>query len=477
MGPVALLLGLLLPWVLGSATLLATCDVKRSPSAPGERAWLAGAGYLGGALLLTFWMRVLSLAGVDFGIATIGLPLLAASAVLGYLAWRRHRGHPIAALADALRPPPEVTGTVRIAWWGLLAWTVLRFALLALELTWQPLFPWDAWTQWATKARVWFEFRRMAPFVDAGQWLAASTGVWFDAAPRNPATLPLLQVWSCIALGRWDDALMNWPWWEAAVALALVTYGGLRRLGFTALVALFGAYFVTSLPLANVHVALAGYPDLPLAAFYTTAVFAFLSWTSTRAMRDAAITALFVAACPLVKTTGTIFALTLLPGLVVAVMPKRGGKFVAGAYAVVLFALAVLAQTRLVVAGHSLHLDFAPDWSALAQSLFLDANWNLLWYGAIGAGLLSWRLLRTPPIVSLAAIVGAGLLYVFIVFAFPAAWTFSADPVTVNREMLHLAPVLVVFMLLAFRAFAERWRDARALPQAPDIVNQDAAAD
>ena len=38
--------------------------------------------------------------------------------------------------------------------------------------------------------------------------------VYFDASPEYPPTMPLLQVWSCIALGRWDDALMNWPWWQ-----------------------------------------------------------------------------------------------------------------------------------------------------------------------------------------------------------------------------------------------------------------------
>jgi len=52
---------------------------------------------------------------------------------------------------------------------------------------------------------------------------------------------------------------MNWPWWQVALALVLMVYGGLRRLGVGALAALIGAYFAASLPLANVHVALAGY--------------------------------------------------------------------------------------------------------------------------------------------------------------------------------------------------------------------------
>jgi hypothetical protein len=467
MSAATLIIGLLLPWAVGSAALFAARDTGRALGAPGELAWLAGAGYLGGAVLLTLWMRALSAVGVEFGIAAIGLPLVAAGVAFGYVGARRHRGQSAAAIAGAWRPPGDVAGIARVAWWALLAWTTLRFALLALEVAWEPVFPWDAWTQWATKARVWFELRRMVPFVDAGQWLAAGGTAWFDAGPGNPATLPLLQVWSCIALGRWDDALMNWPWWQAAVALALVSYGGLRRLGAGALAALFGAAFVASLPLANVHVALAGYPELPLAAFYTTAVLGFLSWATTRAWRDGVQAALFAAACPLIDNTGTIFALTVLPGVVVALAPRRGGNVVAVAFAVALFGLAVLAQTSPVVAGHALHLEFAPEWSDLAESLFLQANWNLLGYGVVGAVALTWRQLRTPALLPLATIAGAGLFYVLVIVAFPTTRTMISGTATVNRQMLPLAPVLAVFMLLAFRAFAARWREAHVPPAPP----------
>ena len=89
------------------------------------------------------------------------------------------------------------------------AWLALRFVLLLVEATLRPLYPWDAWTQWATKARVWYALKSMAPFVGASEWLAAPTGsLYFDAAPHYPATVPLTQVWSAIAprpLGRRAD--------------------------------------------------------------------------------------------------------------------------------------------------------------------------------------------------------------------------------------------------------------------------------
>jgi hypothetical protein len=42
----------------------------------------------------------------------------------------------------------------------------------------------------------------MAPFINAAQWLLASSpNVYVDGAPQYPATVPLLQVWSAILLG------------------------------------------------------------------------------------------------------------------------------------------------------------------------------------------------------------------------------------------------------------------------------------
>ena len=470
MGPVTLFFGLLLPWALGIAALLTARDARRPLGAPGELAWLAGAGFLGGALLLTLWMRALSAVGVPFGIAAIALPLLAATLALAYAALRRHGGSApmVAAARAALRLPDGIGGVTRILWWTLCAWMALRFALLGLEIAARPLYPWDAWIAWATKARVWFELGRIAPFVDAGQWLAGTGTAWFDALPEGPATLPLLQVWACVALGRWDDALMNWPWWQVALALVLMVYGGLRRLGVGALAALIGAYFAASLPLANVHVALAGYADLPLAACYAGAVLALLHWLATRTLRDAVIAALLAAACPLIKATGTIWVVTLLPGIVVAAMPRLGAKVVGAGFGLVLFALAVLAQTNFVVAGRSLHLDFAPAWAELAESYLITGSWNLLWYGALGAAILAWRRIQAPPLLPLATIVAAGMLFVLILFAFPGVRGLVTDPPTVDRATLHLAPLLIVFMLLAFRAFAEHWRAAHPPPEAAE---------
>ena len=162
MGIVTFAAGLLLPWLLGIAVLAAMRDTRRSLDAPGEIAWIVGAGYLAGAFLLTLWMRVLSLAGIPFGAAVIGLPLALATVALAYVASRRHgadrdQGRVLERDACA-RHAAGRRPTQRDSRGGCSSpGSAIRYALLALEVSWQPLYPWDAWIQWATKARVWYE--------------------------------------------------------------------------------------------------------------------------------------------------------------------------------------------------------------------------------------------------------------------------------------------------------------------------------
>ncbi len=467
MSSLLLIAGLALPWLLGILVLLAWRSAQRPLAAPGEVAWMAGAGYFTGAFLLTLWMRLLSLVGVKFSLLAVGGPLVAAALMLGVFIARRGAGATTRDLRAALRGAftvPDCSAPLRMVWWLLLAWLAVRLALLGVEVFTRPLYPWDAWMQWATKARVWYELGTIVPFARINEWLAANGTAWFDASPEYPPTMPLLQVWSCLLLGRWDDTLMNGAWWQIAVALALTVYGGLRTLGVAALAALVGTVLVASLPLANVHVALAGYADLPLAAWYTAAALAFLRWNRQRDWREAVLVLLLLVACTQIKNPGYFWALTLVPAALVAMLPHLGLRIAAAGFAAAFIALIALAQFRLTIFNYQLKLDFDPAWGDLIQSYFLLGNWHLLWFGVIAAAALAWRALLQPALAPLMTMVAAGLLFLFFVFAFTNASAFITDQTTVNRATLHLAPLMVVFMVLAWSAFAQRWRGTHPVP-------------
>jgi hypothetical protein len=448
-----LTLGWALVWAFGILSILATTR----PSAlmrPGERAWIAGCGFFVGAFLLTLWMRGLSLAGIRFSLASIGLPVAVATIALGALARKRW--------LTRTAPRVPMTRGQRMLVIALAAWLAFRFAVLLLDVVWMPLYPWDAWIQWATKSRVWYELGRIVPFGRSEAWFAANGAMWFDASPNYPATVPLWQVWSSVALARFDDALMNVPWWLTAVAFAVAVFGALRGGGFDVVGAWIGTWLVSSLPLANVHVALAGYADLPMATYFALAALALWRWSSRRTLEDAILTAVLAVACTTIKTPGIVWALCLVPGVVLATMPRHGPRIIAFGLFAALMTLAVLAQTSPVILGYRLHLNFAPAWQALADSLFLLGNWHLLWYAAIVVAIAAWRDVRSPALAPLAVVLAAGLIFLLVAFSFTNARNWVTEQTTVNRAVLHIAPLVLVFTLLAVHAWFARRRVASA---------------
>jgi hypothetical protein len=445
--------GWALVWLFGIA-LLAVATRNDRYRRPADWTWLVGCGFFAGAFLLTVWMRVVSLAGLRFSVASVGLPILIATLALATFAWRRLR---ISDADGAPSPVPRLTRSARVLVYVLGAWLVFRFALLLLDVIWTPLYPWDAWIQWATKARVWYSLGHIVPFGRTDAWFAGNGAIWFDASPNYPATVPLWQVWSSLALGRWDDALMNLPWWLTAVAFAFATHGALRAGGVGAVGSMIGAWLVSSLPLANVHVALAGYADLPMAAYFSVAALATWRWSRERATASAAVALLFAFACLTIKTPGVVWALTLVPGVVLTLMPRQGPRVVAIGLLVALLALAVLAQTSPVVLGYRLHLDFAPAWQALVDSLFLLGSWHLLWYAVIAAAIVARSEARSPALAPLSATVGSGLLFLGVAFAFTNARNWVTDQTTINRALLHLAPLALTWAILIVHAWLQ-WR-------------------
>ncbi len=437
----------------------------------GELAWNLGAGWFVGAFVLTLVMRAESGLGVAFARAAIGVPLLLALLAIVAMSFFAGAGagstlaRTRAALRDATRTAvgADLPGVARGLWLALLAWLGLRFALLLVEVSTRPLYAWDTWMQWATKARVWFELRTLVPFAPFDVWLPANGAVYFDAAPHYPATVPLWQVWSALLIGRWDDSLTNLAWWCTALALCLAVYGFLRGAGGSRLFALVGAWLVGSLPMLNVHVALAGYADLPIAAYLTVAALAGWRWTRDRRTGDLLLLLICLAALPTIKNPGKAWLVLLLPGLAVGLWPRWGLRVALGLVAAGVLALLVLVQTSPVILGYRIQYDGSFPWQALVDAYFLYANWHLLWFAVIAVAILGWRSLREPGIASFTVTLGLGLLFLLFGFAFTNAAAWVEDQSTVNRATLHLAPLAVVCMLLVYRDWSQRQRPATAV--------------
>jgi hypothetical protein len=435
-------LSILLPWLAGFLWVAAL--QRRASERNGFLS--AGYGYPIGALATTLVMRAVSLLTPPWNLALVALPLVLL-AIGGY--WL---AHPIAAWSvawtrgrDAYRTAPA---SLRILLWIGTTLITVRLAGLAMEDFLRPLLPWDAWSQWATKSLVWYHYGWMAPFVSPAQWLAADDPMHFvDMHSNYPATVPLLQVWTALCLGHWDESLVNAPWPAMACALALAFYAQVRRLGTGPATAVLCTYLLLSLPFLDLHVALAGCADLFMAVAYGLAAMALWQWTLTRQRADAVLAAIMAVGCIGLKTEGILWALTLVPPVIVAVN-RRVGFWAIGLLGCTASLYLLFGPAEVFVFGYKLRTTFSNVSQPLLEHLFLMDNWHLLWYATVAMLAANYRNLLTAELAPMSVTMLGAFAFVFVVFFYSSAAGGVDDESLVNRLLLHLVPAQAFYLVL-----------------------------
>ena len=451
------LIALVLPALLGGLCL----ELLTPAGTPARPMVVWGNGLLVGLIGIPLIMRLLDALGAPLTYQAVGgiTGALVVMAGLGLLVRKKsfqREPRPMSVFASR-------SAIYKLAIIIFVLLIVLRVATLGLELLWRPLYPFDATMHWATKARVWFEYQSLVPFVDNMRWLElAGEGVFTDHHPGYPITTPLLQVWTSLAIGHWDESLINLPWLACLVGIGLAFYGQARVAGATSLTAIVFTYMLLSMPLINIHVALAGYADLFLGACYCAALMAFHNWAISRQSWQAVLAAFFALSCPLIKNEGFYWLLTFAPGLLLVLLPWRKALAWLAGLTVVLLALLVLIPRDFEIAGHSLGwlgLVFRPGApEAIASSLFVHDNWHLFAYLLPGL-LVSALVLARPGVKACIGIGGTlasaiGLFLILFIFTRYAsgAIRFTA----VGRISVQLVPGMMFLALLLYDALSQK---------------------
>lgn len=431
--------GILLPWAAGVAVLHAALARFGGGDPWSEVAY----GHFVGILLVTAILRAQSAFGMSIAFAPAAT-VLGFVVVAGVLVARRARPTtpmPARAMAAA-DPAPQV-----LRWFAVIAVALiaLRVGTLAIEVLLRPLFAWDAWSQWATKAKVWSGLREIVPFISYEDWVQRKPG-FTDTAPNYPPMIPLIQAWMSLSLGRWDDALINVPWLAAYIALGLGIFGQLRRLGTGTPWAAIAAYLALSLPMLNVHVALAGYADFHIAAVYALALLALARWEATREPASLILLASVACLLPFLKIPGIAWLGTLAVGVVVAASGAARMRIAAAAIPALGLAVAVaylMRPGRIEVQPAAEQQDIV---ASLVQHLFAFGNWNLLWFLFPIVLVVGWRELVARKATTATLACGFGILVWTFFFTKTGDWV--VDYTTVNRALLHIAPAAASFAVL-----------------------------
>lgn len=458
----AYLVAWLLPLSAGAAVYLAVSPQRVA----GWRASALGYGFLVGMFLAAIFTSIAADSDTARADVNAGLCLLIALAVAAVIVWRRWR---------TSSPTLAANGTFLVRWQkvllaGMTASLVVRGAIAAREIWLRPLYPWDAWSAWATKPKTWYLLGHYAPFVSMTDWLHSSQGnSYTDVAWHYPHALAWIEVWFASAAGGWIEPLINLPWIGLWVALLFAHYGQWRALGLSRVRALVFVYALGSLPLLSVHAALAGYADLWVAAAFGLSVLSWMRWLHYRERSQLCLALVFALVLPTLKMEGWVWTICLLAAIGFSALPLRWRRWIAISGLVLLVVLFPLGGLRFMslhagilnadgsiavpaIGPLALLLDLHWQSDALAgaaETLFAQPNWHLLWW--LTPAILVWRWrelmahdwLRLPAL--LLGICGALLLVLFF-FTDASAWAQSYT--AINRLVLQLVPAWMTVLAL-----------------------------
>jgi hypothetical protein len=458
-----LLLSVALPALAGLPWMLAA----QSRRAPGGWPLAIAYGYVLGLLITIAGMRALHLAHLPINLFTAAI----LPACAGASGWWRMRAAVEFARADARqagatwRAMNRMTRIVCVAALGLIA---LRLVTLGAELLLRPVFPWEAVSAVAAKARVWYELGVLAPFVPPASWLEGLDN-FTDTEPGAFALPSLLLVWTAHAIGQWHEGAIGFPWWMLGASLVLALYGHLRRAGGGVAFSLSVAYLFLSLPLVDLHIALTGAPQWIAATGVGLAGCALLRWLEAPS-RELLYCFAIGAALAILSMASTwpwfaIFAVAIA----IRRWPRFAGKLAVGIPLLTLLALLALLQTPLTITGMVLQLQVARGWGETLESLFLLDNWHLLYGVALLVAIIGWHYVMSPLWLARTWIIGMGLglLFVWGALSLPGFWYGGLRDF--SYAALQFAPLLMLWTAMAARAAAcrDQPQAAATTPEVP----------
>jgi len=455
-----LIFAYLLPWITGTIWLvwLESFSAQRLPV---NLPRVLGYGFFLGYFLCSASIWFVYTVFGQLSTAMVTSLLLLLSALGFFLSWRKHHHGRLVISGQTLKSKGGDKGLALL----LLALAIIHLAVAAYDAYNRPLLPWDAWTTWTYRAKIWFLNQGLSPFVSMDVWLnTPNPGIYTIPAHDYPATVSLMQLWPVMLHGQWNDALAIFPGLLAGVALVLALYGQGRSLGWPPLLLIAGVYLLISIPLLDAHLALPGYADLWLGGFAGLGFVALLQWSQSRDRTQLLIGLLFLGLGMLIKREGSLW---LMMGLLFVIMQVLSWKLLlamaAGAALAILSGYSLVDLPWLGKTGYAdgvLYLSrlgaitLQPQnvSSAVFTNLFSNSSWNLLYF-YLCASLLLVLLHGKPrtryPVVSFLLLLATVIATVFFLSA-EGAWL--KDSTAFGRLLLQVLPALIFVLQLNWQA-------------------------
>ncbi len=463
-----LIVAYLLPWIIGSLCLVWLESFSRHQEPINLPRTLGYGFFLGNFICAVTVYLVYSISG-QLSFVAIAAVQLFLSCVLLLLLWEKQAYKKLA---------------FRIEWpdfrEGSKGWVVILLVLMTIHIFFaaydafnRPLLPWDAWTTWTFRSRIWFLNQELSPFVGADSWLGSmQVGTYTLRAHAYPLVVSLIQLWPVLALDQWNDMAATFPGLLAGMALLLALYGQIRSLGCPPLPALIGGYLLISIPLLDAHLALPGYADVWLSGFAGLGFVALLHWSQSRSRTQLLTGLLFLGLGLFIKREGSLW---LMMGLLFILLQSVSWKYVFALGLAMLLAVfsdhALLDIPWLGQLGYTSGAFYLPGLGAITlqpqnvslaviNNLFVNDSWHLLFFYLFT---LLFLLLSAgkKPRQSLISFLVLLSMVIATVFFLSSKGEWLRDSTAFGRLLLQVLPALVFVLIIYWQAAFPPQRTSR----------------
>jgi hypothetical protein len=393
-------------------------------------------GYLLGTSLLTAQMFVYSLFGLKFNPFQIALPwvLLLPAFMIG----SQHVKFDL----KNLKPFDWLLS-------GLIAAKVIYVFFEALI---KPVVAWDAIMNWSLRAKIFF-FEKTVP-------LAKDSPFFMGLGMKQyPLQIPLLETWTFLVMGGWDDVRMKLLFPLYFCALLIIFYASVRNYK-SRTQSLFFTFLLSSLPLLTYH-ATVSYADFVVGAYFLAAVAYLYRYFQEKENRFLVLSSLLICAAGWVKDEGVVFYFICLFLVVLYEKLKGWKKILVYSVPLILFAAPWLTFKRMLglelgnvtrfAFEKALASFFHPNVLAkIAYKTFLTDNWHLLPLAFIIILIFYWReILFTNKKYILIAFGAAWGFFMFL-YIFTTNWSMVITDIILSRNYLTYLPLAMLLMALTF---------------------------
>ncbi len=449
---------LLLPWAIGTAFLLATMKKRQ-----GSLLLFLGIGCLLGYFFISGLMHVYVAIGRLFNIKEFLLIELAILIILSVPVFRH-------LIYSNRTSKYQSAYNLSYPMWAVIFFVILamvyQLGLAFIDLMSKPLFPWDGWSHWSAKAKIFYYYLEFPTLYDTKvpfwQFEAISANA-VNGANRHPYFVSVIQTYTALAWGQWSDSIVNLPWLQCGIAMVLTVIGGLRYLGISWLLALFTGYMVLSLPILDTHMSLGSYADIWVALGFLSVCITLVIALDNKDWRFAL---LCLVTMLIVHHTKYTALLLLLPALVSAVCYHFLGKW---KFIILLLAFALCLPVLyfyLPVIQTAIGKLFNMTWlrifwynenaKPLLIELFVKSNWHLLFLSFFVVLFILFFTIKYKQhqgIILLSIIASLSLLLILFVALFTNRMEGSVFVSYINRVMLHIAPLLCLIPACCFQLY------------------------